>query len=665
MTDLSGMSDAQLQALYQNPDPSTVASMVSSEAQRQGVDPALALRVAHQESGFNHATVSPKGAVGVMQLTPGTAGDLGVDPSDIDQNIQGGVTYLKQQVDRFGDPRLAAAAYNAGPSAVVQHGGVPPYPETQNYVNAVAGPDLSKMSNSDLMALYGQAGATPPTGPNFPAQAMTPTARPTAGTPAAQLPTQTPTPIAEAPLPPLGQPDATAAPSALDEALQGLWGPSQKLKGDFQDSYAKTTARATSFPSPLQAGADAVSDVGDTVRNIADAATLIPASVAGAFMRPLAAGIARITPTAYGDAAPTWTGGAPWSGGRLSLSAPQPLQGEAKVDMLQGALGTALSGARPMAPGAVPIAAPKPMTLDAVQASKKAAYAAVDQSGFTFPQADVQQLAQDVATEVARKGGPSGAKLYPAANAMADRLTALSNQPGGVPLTQLDELRSDIYGALVKPMDRESPIGVMMRQKIDGLINSANAPDIAAARDLNTRAMKMQAVSDKLDSADLRSASTYSGGNYSNAVRQNLRPLVDPTSGQQINNLTPAEATALRRAVTGTPAQNATRYVSKILGNKMLQAPAALMTHGAGPAVMEAVAGVLNKAGQSQTDGAVQRVLDLMSMGGVKPGSAAPVINAMALAGQPALSLFSPRGMIGGSVLARPMTQMPSAARGQ
>lgn len=118
--------------------PSDVAAMVTSEAQRQGVPPDLALRVATQESGLRHGAVSPKGAIGVMQLEPGTAQQMGVDPTDLQQNIQGGVGYLKKQLDTFRDPRLAAAAYNAGPGAVMSHGGVPPYPETQKYVDAVA-----------------------------------------------------------------------------------------------------------------------------------------------------------------------------------------------------------------------------------------------------------------------------------------------------------------------------------------------------------------------------------------------------------------------------------------------------------------------------------------------------------------------------------------------
>lgn len=114
----------------------------TSEAGRLGVDPDLVLRQMGKESSGNQGAVSPKGASGLMQLMPATAKELGVDPSDPYQNITGGITYLKQQLDRFsGDKRLALAAYNAGPGAVERAGGVPNYPETRDYVDTLAGPE--------------------------------------------------------------------------------------------------------------------------------------------------------------------------------------------------------------------------------------------------------------------------------------------------------------------------------------------------------------------------------------------------------------------------------------------------------------------------------------------------------------------------------------------
>lgn len=120
------------------PAPEDVVRLIRESSARHALPSALVEAVAWQESRFNHAAVSPKGARGVMQLLPKTASDLGVDPADLRGNIDGGAAYLAQQLRRYGgDLRLALAAYNAGPGAVDRYGGVPPYLETQTYVRAI------------------------------------------------------------------------------------------------------------------------------------------------------------------------------------------------------------------------------------------------------------------------------------------------------------------------------------------------------------------------------------------------------------------------------------------------------------------------------------------------------------------------------------------------
>lgn len=89
------------------------------------------------ESAYNPGALSPVGAIGLGQLMPDTARDLGVDPHDLAQNLDGSARYLLMMLELFGDPALALAAYNAGPHAVTRHGGIPPFRETQGHVARV------------------------------------------------------------------------------------------------------------------------------------------------------------------------------------------------------------------------------------------------------------------------------------------------------------------------------------------------------------------------------------------------------------------------------------------------------------------------------------------------------------------------------------------------
>ena len=120
---------------YANPQ---LTHMIHEAAAKYAVDPKLVSAVAEVESGGNQNAVSSAGAIGVMQLMPDTAAELGVNPYDMKSNVEGGAKYLREMLDTFdGDVKKAVAAYNAGPNAVKAYGGVPPYAQTQNYVTNV------------------------------------------------------------------------------------------------------------------------------------------------------------------------------------------------------------------------------------------------------------------------------------------------------------------------------------------------------------------------------------------------------------------------------------------------------------------------------------------------------------------------------------------------
>ncbi len=117
--------------------PASFETLFKTAAERAGVDEHLVKAVAEVESGFRPDARSTAGAVGLMQLMPSTAKALGVNPYDPAANVAGGARYLRTMLDKFGSVPLALAAYNAGPGAVEKYGGIPPYKETQAYVERV------------------------------------------------------------------------------------------------------------------------------------------------------------------------------------------------------------------------------------------------------------------------------------------------------------------------------------------------------------------------------------------------------------------------------------------------------------------------------------------------------------------------------------------------
>jgi len=116
-----------------------IQNLINQIAPNYGLDPTVVRAVVQQESDYSPIARSDAGAMGLMQLMPSTAAELGItDPFNVEQNLRGGMTYLSNLLEQYkGDLPLALAAYNAGPSAVAAYGGIPPYPQTQSYVAAI------------------------------------------------------------------------------------------------------------------------------------------------------------------------------------------------------------------------------------------------------------------------------------------------------------------------------------------------------------------------------------------------------------------------------------------------------------------------------------------------------------------------------------------------
>lgn len=631
-----------------------VPGKVWNEAQRQGIDPTLALRVARQESAFRTDAVSPKGARGVMQLMDGTARDLGVDPNDVDQNIEGGVRYLKKQLDDFGSPDLALAAYNAGPGAVRKYGGVPPYAETQDYVSRINGGGQSgsarELSDEEV---FGSAGATP----REAAVTVEVPGKPELGVGRAYAPPRKPQALPQ-----------RQGPTIAQDAVSGFVQP-------FKDLGATVSARMN---APRQAPAS----VGDFLKGafvdpVVDSASLLGgvANIASApiqaAVRPIARGVNRIAPPMY-EKGPSILSPEFWDN---KADIPRRLDEPGRQAAIEGSINTALSGARAAAPRAAAGATPQPRNAADLKKMRTAAYNEVRDMGVAYSPKAGATLADNIGYELATDR--INPKVTPKAHAVMEDLQDQLRAGRPLTLDTLDDMRKQVQRATGRGDDAEQFFGGRIRELIDDFIDNAG-PDavingdgpaareaLLRARALNSQYRKLEAVENAMDSADLRAASTYAGGNKANAARQNIRPLIDPTSSKRIRNLTPAETKAANKVVRGTGGANAARQVGKVLDPRGLLGQIALGPLGIPTVGIAPTVGALaSEASNLYTAKALKELSNLIARGGGAASKVPPKLPTLQLAGRAPVRLLSPAGIVGAGTVAAPAARIPSKKAG-
>lgn len=587
---------------------------------------ALFPHVRNQESGGRVGVVGPQTpygqAEGTMQILPSTgegiAKNLGIpwrpdlmrgtSPDAAAYQDQLGLAYLQEAAKATGNPQDALRYYHGGPNRRLWG------PKTNAYAEAIMSksggyqppqvdqaPNLDAMSPEELMRLAGLDPAKVRKAPF-------------------------------APPPQIGAMDkGTSAPVSLNQMrnFAGVKPTSEGLgfaKG-VTDPLVHTAELAKGVLDPRQNQQIGLSP-GGIVGNLALQKLL---QAGGAVQGAITKRSEDVRPGKIGEFVGNTVATLPamfLSGGPLVQGAAMGAmggKGERPTDVLQDmGVGAATNwGANKVVNAAGSILAkafqkaPQVMNFEQLSQAVDKAYEAARQAGVTYTDKSMTNFVNGLGLMM--KSERLNPLRHPKAASMLDEIASLKGQPQT--LESLDQLRQVIYRDVANANDQsEARLGKKMIEALDNYISSNPAADpfIKPARELFMRKAKIKAVSEAAESANLQNGPRYFGGNEANAIRQKLRPFIDPTAAKKIGNLTPDEQAALRTVVKGTPTQNAARVLSFFAPNRAGGQLAGLM--GLGTNGLSAAALPVGWAAQAMSTGITKQQLDnlikLMAVGG-------------------------------------------------
>jgi hypothetical protein len=616
MAGLDDLSLDQLQRLR-------IQRLTADKAAQYGLDPDTFARQIKQESGFNPRARSSAGAIGPGQLMPATAKQLGVDPNDPEQNLDGAARYMRQNLDRFGgDQRLALAAYHAGPGAAEAALRNPKgNPKTNAYVQAIAGdgkPDLDSMSLEELQALRAQvAGGAPKPAPQKPKVSV--------GKDMAKG----------------GAGGAVRGTAGLVDMVGQMPGSPNSLL-DAAGSVASMFG-AKNVANALHGTADALSNpIGKAAQRNIPVASYQPQTLPGkiaekvgefapnALMGPAGAGrglVAQVGVRAANVLAPA-VGAVAGREGVKAMGGGETAQGIGEfAGSLVGGIAPSLRAPKLQLPARVP----KAPSLDELRTAKNAAYKAVDDAGITYTPESTKALAADARS---RLGDDFDPDLHTGVKSALKKIDAMAGQP--VTLGKLDLARQYVRDNVLTPTASkgERRLGYKLLEALDDHIAKTSAKtvqggtnpekaaaDLLRARELNTRIAKAEAVEGAAEKARRNTGPSGSGGNINNNTRREVGKLVD-----RRRDWSPDERKALENLAQGGKGDNALRQVGKLSpsGNGLsmgLNLMAAGGSHGA--SLPFTGAGMIAKAvADRATIGKVGKLVETIARGGQSAQSA-------------------------------------------